>query len=84
MNNTHISLQEKMAGEGEESSSSPRGSQRMAGRRKSLVERRRQAVGPGRRAMGPGRLLMEGRMTSMEETRFISSPGLKDGKQTLM
>ena len=77
-------LQDKVAGEGEESNTSPRVSKRVGGRQKSLVERRRQAVGPGRRAMVPGRLLMEGRMTSMEETRFISSPGLKDVKQTLM
>ena len=77
-------LQDKVAGEGEESNTSPRVSQRAGGRQKSLVERGRQAVGPGRRAMRPGRLLMEGRMTSIEETRFISSPGLKDVKQTLM
>ena len=77
-------LQEKVAEEGEESNTSPRASQRPGGRQKRFVERRRQAVGPGRRAMRPGRLLMEGRMTSIEETRFISSPGLKDVKQTLM
>ena len=73
-----------MAEECEESNTSPRGSHRVVGRQKSLIERRRQAVGPGKRAMRPGRLLMEGRMTSMEETRFISSPGLKDVKQTPM
>ena len=59
------------------------GGKRVDVKNKSWVERRRQAVGPGRRTRGPGRLVMGGRRSSLEETRFISSPGLKDVKKTL-